>query len=57
MMHFTENGIEEDDDGFYFASCSCGAGIGPAPDEETLVDMAMEHVRFAVILEMQQAAS
>jgi len=42
-VHISRNGIEEDDNGFGFVTCDCGAVIGPAPDNETLLDMAMEH--------------
>lgn len=41
--HISLSGIQEDDDGFVIVACNCGAVLGPAPDEETALDMAMEH--------------
>ena len=34
---------DEDDDGFYWVVCGCELRLGPAPDQETATDMAMEH--------------
>ena len=42
-VHISRSGVEEDEDGFLFVTCDCGATIGFAPDNETLLDMAMEH--------------
>ena len=42
-VHISRSGFEEDEEGFLFVTCDCGATIGFAPDHETLLDMAMEH--------------
>jgi hypothetical protein len=41
--HISEGGFEHDDHGFIVVNCGCGFVLGPAPDEETALDMAMEH--------------
>lgn len=48
MAEFTEHiskmGFERDEHHeFVFVTCGCGIEIGAAPDEETALDMAMEH--------------
>ncbi len=43
VIHTTVAGIERDDDGFVFATCACGFVSMPCPDEETLIDVMMEH--------------
>lgn len=35
--------FERDEDDFIVARCSCGWSLGPFPDEETAIDVLMEH--------------
>jgi hypothetical protein len=42
-VHISESGIENDPGGFVTVTCECGIKLGPAPDAETVLDMAMEH--------------
>lgn len=42
MNHFTANGVHQDDDGFYRATCSCGFKV-IAVDDESLVHILMDH--------------
>ena len=41
--HISQSGFVEDADGFVLVECGCGVVLGPAPDTETALDMAMEH--------------
>ena len=44
VTHISQRGFEHDDHhGFIVVQCTCGIEIGAAPDEETALDMAMEH--------------
>lgn len=45
--HISQDGFETDDEGFYVVRCGCGEVLGPAPDPETVLDMAMEHAYTA----------
>lgn len=45
--HISKMGFDMDDDGFSWVECGCGTVLGPAPDQETLLDMAMEHAYWA----------
>ena len=45
--HISQDGFREDRDGFVTVKCGCGLTVGPAPDMETALDMAMEHASVA----------
>lgn len=55
LHHTSRGGIEEDDEGFYSVTCQCGEFIGPAPDLEVMVDMAMEHAEYASLQDHARA--
>lgn len=55
-VHVSRSGIQEDDDGFLSVLCDCGANIGPAPDPETMLDMAMEHAWAGGVADAVNAA-
>ena len=46
-IHVSQAGFEQDEDGFVHVVCGCGVTLGPAPDEETALDIAMDHAYFA----------
>lgn len=54
--HISQAGFDEDDDGFITVKCGCGAVVGPAPDNETALDMAMEHAYGAAMQEWAEAS-
>ena len=39
----SQNGIEHDDDGWVWITCECGFRMGPYPDDEVAIDVAMNH--------------
>lgn len=41
--HYTADGVEQDEEGWYVPSCACGWKWAPCPDIETAVDVLMEH--------------
>lgn len=55
--HVSRFGIVEDDDGFCSVTCRCGETIGPAPDVETVLDMAMEHAHARGYVEATREAT
>lgn len=54
--HISQSGFVEDGDGFIWVRCECGEGLGPAPDEETMLDIAMEHAYQAAMTEWREAS-
>ena len=51
MSHISQMGFIEDADSFITVKCGCGSILGPAPDPETALDMAMEHAYHAGLQE------
>ena len=47
VSHISVEGFIFDADGFVSLGCGCGHQLGPAPDIETALDMAMEHAYHA----------
>lgn len=42
--HQSQSGtLEPNEDGWYTARCGCGFTFGPAPDQEVVLDVLMEH--------------
>ena len=41
--HYSVNGIEQDESGFFGFTCKCGLIVDGFPDEETLLDEALAH--------------
>jgi hypothetical protein len=55
-QHISQEGYEVDDMDFLTVKCGCGVVIGPAPDTETMLDMAMEHAYNAAMKEWADAS-
>ena len=51
VSHISQMGFIEDADSFITVKCGCGSILGPAPDPETALDMAMEHAYHAGLQE------
>jgi hypothetical protein len=45
VEHHACRDVEPDDDGWFWASCTCGWTRGPLPDRETQIDSLMDHAR------------
>ena len=41
----------QDDDGWYFGKCACGFQTGACPDDETVIDVLMDHAYMAGLTE------
>jgi hypothetical protein len=52
--HYTVDGIEQDDLGFYVAVCACGWRLPACPDEGIAADGLMQHAYEAGILTAQK---
>jgi hypothetical protein len=53
--HYTVDGLEQDERGFFVPKCACGWECFPCPDEDTATDALMQHAYEAGILTERKA--
>lgn len=49
--HLSVDPTETDEDGWFYATCSCGFQQGPLPGVEEVCDFLMQHARERALIE------